>query len=126
MSKMKTKILDNIDENNNLFENVPGDNPPLKPEVVVKTTSSNKIPKDGNPQLEDYRIISCIDAQTYIGGTGEIFDDEEIDKFFGTLSFQYRSQPLEGGFMWKIGLTPVIAEGVFIPWWGAVSIGYCW
>lgn len=77
MSKMKTKILDNIDENNNLFENVPGDNPPLKPEIVVtaKRTPSNKIPtnkipKDGNSELEDYRIISCIDGQTYIGGAG--------------------------------------------------------
>lgn len=66
MSKMKTKILDNIDGNNNLFENVPGDK--TKPEVVVSQKSKEKI--NGNPGLEYFRIISCIDGQTYIGGSG--------------------------------------------------------
>ena len=61
---------------------------------------------------------------SYISGTGEFFDNES--SILGTMSFMYRRQPEDGGFMWKIGLTPFIAEGVFIPYWGGVGIGYCW
>jgi hypothetical protein len=36
----------------------------------------------------------------------------------------YRSQPEDGGFMWKIGLTPVLASGAFIPYWAGLGLGY--
>jgi hypothetical protein len=61
-----------------------------------------------------------------ITGTEDIFDVDKSSSVFGTLSFMYRRQPVDGGFMWKIGLTPFLAEGVFIPYWGGVGIGYCW
>lgn len=61
---------------------------------------------------------------TYISGTGDFF--ENASSILGTMSFMYRRQPEDGGFMWKIGLTPFIAEGVFVPYWGGVGIGYCW
>ena len=61
---------------------------------------------------------------TYVSGTGSLFDIGS--SVVGTLSFMYRKQPVDGGFMWKIGLTPFIASGVFIPYWGGVGIGYCW
>jgi hypothetical protein len=61
-----------------------------------------------------------------ISGTDDIFDTDKSSSVFGTLSFMYRRQPVDGGFMWKIGLTPILAEGVFIPYWGGVGIGYCW
>jgi hypothetical protein len=63
---------------------------------------------------------------TYIGGTADFGNDDFDSSILGTLSFQYRSQPVGGGFMWKIGITPFIAEGAFIPYWPGVSIGYSW
>jgi len=63
---------------------------------------------------------------TYVSGSSDLFDDDGFSSVIGTLSFMYRRQPVDGGFMWKIGLTPFIAEGVFIPYWGGVGIGYCW
>lgn len=63
---------------------------------------------------------------TYLSGTGDLFDLDDNSTVLGTLSFMYRRQPVDGGFMWKIGLTPFIAQGIFIPYWGGVGIGYCW
>lgn len=50
----------------------------------------------------------------------------------GTMTFGYRSQPVDGGFTWRIGLTPTFGPqngtttgGVFfIPWWAHISAGY--
>jgi len=63
---------------------------------------------------------------TYVSGNSDIFDDDGFSSVLGTLSFMYRSQPVNGGFMWKIGLTPFLAEGIFVPYWAGVGIGYCW
>ncbi|MDH3650441.1 MAG: hypothetical protein OEQ53_12215 [Saprospiraceae bacterium] len=62
---------------------------------------------------------------TYLSATADFFDDNVSD-IVGTLSFMYRSQPIDSGFMWKIGLTPVLASGVFVPWWPGIAIGYTW
>ncbi len=57
--------------------------------------------------------------------------DLEQTPVIGTMTFGYRSQPVDGGFTWRIGLTPVFgpqngAEGgvFFIPWWAHISAGY--
>lgn len=42
---------------------------------------------------------------------------------FGTFSFMYRRQPLNGGFSWRAGFTPIFAKS-FIQPFGAVSVGY--
>ena len=63
---------------------------------------------------------------TFLSGTGEIFNTSDASTVLGTFSFMYRRQPEDGGFMWKIGLTPFIAEGIFVPYWGGVGFGYCW
>ena len=49
------------------------------------------------------------------------------DKFtttFGHLYFGYRLQPKNGGFLFRAGLTPVFAQGTFIPYWAGISFGY--
>jgi hypothetical protein len=45
----------------------------------------------------------------------------------GTMSLMYRSQPQDGGFMWKIGFTPIFnsSDGIFIVIAGA-GFGFCW
>lgn len=60
---------------------------------------------------------------TYVTGNADLFD-EDFDNLIGTMTFGYRRQPVDGGFMWKIAITPIIAEGVFWPYYGGVSLGY--
>jgi hypothetical protein len=49
---------------------------------------------------------------------------------FGTAVFGYRYQPREGGFMFRVGFTPLIGAfantriGPVLPWFG-LSTGYC-
>jgi hypothetical protein len=50
-------------------------------------------------------------------------DPNKGTSFYGTASFMYRRQPIDGGFMWRIGFTPIISKG-FIQPSGGVSVGY--
>lgn len=49
---------------------------------------------------------------------------KQTKQVFGTLIFGYRSQPTTGGFMFRAGISPVIAKQLFIPWWPYASFGY--
>lgn len=60
---------------------------------------------------------------TVVTGTGRAFD-EDFSNVVGTMTFGYRRQPVDGGFMWKIAITPVIAEGIFWPYFAGLGLGY--
>ena len=62
---------------------------------------------------------------TYVGKELDIFNNSDDNKsnLYGTASFMYRRQPKDGGFMWRIGFTPLIAAGYIQPS-GAVGVGY--
>lgn len=60
---------------------------------------------------------------TYLGGTADLFD-EDVDHFVGTMTFGYRRQPVDGGFMWKAAITPILADGFFWPYYVGFSLGY--
>jgi len=62
---------------------------------------------------------------TYVSKKLEIlnFYDDKQSNFFGTFSFMYRRQPVNGGFSWRAGFTPIIAKSYIQPF-GAVSVGY--
>ncbi len=62
---------------------------------------------------------------TFTGKEIEVFDfyDDKTSSVFGSASFMYRRQPVNGGFMWRIGFTPLIAKG-YIQAFGGVSVGY--
>ncbi len=62
---------------------------------------------------------------TYAGKKLDImnFYDDKQSNFFGTFSFMYRRQPINGGFSWRIGFVPLVAKGYIQPS-GAVSVGY--
>ena len=51
------------------------------------------------------------------------YDEDRRTQLFGTFSFMYRRQPVNGGFSWRIGFTPLIAKS-YIHAFGAVSVGY--
>lgn len=42
----------------------------------------------------------------------------------GTLNFGYRYQPVEGGFSFRGGVSPVISSERFLPFWPYISFGY--
>ncbi len=46
------------------------------------------------------------------------------DVIYGTLTFAYRYQPMDNGFFFKAGLTPVFGSEGFIPYWFGVALGY--
>ncbi len=65
-------------------------------------------------------------------GLGATFGNSKMmdtdSKTLGTLCIGYRVQPPEGGLCYRAALTPYFNVGpnsVFIPYFGGVSIGYC-
>jgi hypothetical protein len=65
-----------------------------------------------------------------LGGTlanAKLFDSGSGLQVFGTMSFCYRYQPTDGGFSYRIGLSPVFGVqggGFFFPYFGGISVGY--
>jgi len=51
------------------------------------------------------------------------YNDSQRNSVFGTAAFMYRRQPVNGGFSWRAGFTPIIGNG-FIQPSGGVSVGY--
>lgn len=65
---------------------------------------------------------------TYMGFTANK-DNEEIlfidgSGVTGTMTFGYRSQPTNGGFMFRAGISPIFNKNNFIPYYGYLSLGY--
>lgn len=52
------------------------------------------------------------------------YDDDKEGNLIGHFSFMYRRVPIEGGFSWRIGFTPIInTSGQIFPS-GAIGLGY--
>lgn len=82
------------------------------------------IPFQGNWLLgKNDRYFELGLGLTIATGNGEFFD-ESLSEVIGTMTFGYRKQPADGGFMWKIAITPIIAEGIFWPYYGGLALGY--
>lgn len=63
---------------------------------------------------------------TYLGRHTNFLDFDDSGKqlsVIGTASFMYRRVPKDGGFSWRIGFTPLFANGYIQPF-GAASLGY--
>ncbi|MES3019324.1 MAG: hypothetical protein V4721_16175 [Bacteroidota bacterium] len=59
------------------------------------------------------------------GGRNEFsFFEEDESNLLGTMSFSYRLQPVNSGFAFRVGLTPVFGKDFFIPYFGGLSLGY--
>ena len=52
-----------------------------------------------------------------------IFDDNESN-VVGTMSFSYRVQPVDSGFSFRAGLTPIFNKDFFLPYFAGLSLGY--
>ena len=62
---------------------------------------------------------------TYVKGNEGVIS-EEYSPITGTLNFSYRYQPLGGGVMFKIGISPIFTNDYFDPFRPGLGIGYCW
>ncbi|MEJ7680039.1 MAG: hypothetical protein WKG06_19705 [Segetibacter sp.] len=52
------------------------------------------------------------------------YNDYKEGNFLGHFSFMYRRQPVDEGFSWRIGFTPIInPDGDIVPF-GAIGLGY--
>jgi hypothetical protein len=62
---------------------------------------------------------------TYVGKKLNLFefDNEKGTNLLGSFAFMYRRQPVDGGFMWRIGFTPLVSGGYIQPS-GGVGVGY--
>lgn len=67
-------------------------------------------------------------SSTLDGGSFFNFDNDEADatgsELIGTMSFAYRLQPVDSGFAFRAGITPIFGRGFFIPYYGGLSLGY--
>lgn len=62
---------------------------------------------------------------TFLSGNIDIFDENAGNgSVVGTMSFSYRVQPIDSGFSFRAGLTPVFNSNYFIPYYGGLSLGY--
>lgn len=51
-------------------------------------------------------------------------DDDIFHGTFGHLSFGYRLQPANGGFMFRASIVPIFGNGFFVPYYAGISFGY--
>jgi len=59
------------------------------------------------------------------GGNDESFlFDKNQSNIIGTMSFSYRLQPVDQGFSFRAGLTPIFNKDFFIPYYAGLSLGY--
>ena len=60
---------------------------------------------------------------TYISSATDFLIDGD-NGVLGTMTFGYRLQPEDSGFLFRATVSPIFANGTFIPYWFGVSFGY--
>lgn len=93
--------------------------------AMVVPVMANYLAGSGNHRLElgagpMLVLAGDVDVDTGEDGEEEIEDSEFL---LGTATFGYRYQPVYGGFVFRIGLTPIFTTGGGAPWAG-ISFGY--
>lgn len=64
------------------------------------------------------------EQKTSDGNGNILYNGTSKSGILGTLNFGYRYQPVDGGFSFRGGVSPVITSEQFIPFWPYVSFGY--
>ncbi len=58
------------------------------------------------------------------GGSYNNSNSSSLNGVYGTMTFGYRSQPEDGGFCFRAGVSPIITSNSFAPYWPYFSFGY--
>jgi hypothetical protein len=66
---------------------------------------------------------------TYINGSSSDFfgdgsGNESASTVIGTMAFMYRLQPVNSGFSFRGGFTPIFSSDGFVPYYAGISLGY--
>ncbi len=62
---------------------------------------------------------------TIVSYSSDYFGDEgTFESTFGHLSFGYRLQPKNGGFLFRAAIVPIFGKDGFIPYYAGVGFGY--
>jgi hypothetical protein len=56
--------------------------------------------------------------------SNSVISDSRFTSSFGHLYFGYRKQPIDGGFLFRAGITPLFNRDGFFPLWAGISFGY--
>jgi len=86
------------------------------------------------PVQVNYLFGSSTSPHTFEAGAGITAMTKKIDPFnnilkehptywYGTMSLMYRRQPVNGGFAWRIGFTPMFSDSDIHPW-AALGVGW--
>ncbi|MBS1564949.1 MAG: hypothetical protein JST39_11210 [Bacteroidetes bacterium] len=98
----------------------------------------------GYMKIDDVSLVSIPVGINYLAGrngkyfevgagatylSADVLDIDNVNAHgstvMGTMTIGYRSQPVNGGFMFRAGLNPILLKDNFIPYWPYVSFGYC-
>lgn len=95
--------------------------------AVAVPVMVNYLAGEGNHRLELGAGPLLVFAPADLGAEedGDALDLNDDAEFgaVGTATFGYRYQPVNGGFLFRAGFTPLFSFGGGIPWFG-VSFGY--
>ena len=58
------------------------------------------------------------------GNDNSFLFNENNSNIIGTMSFSYRLQPIDRGFSFRAGLTPIFNKNFFIHYYAGLSMGY--
>jgi len=62
---------------------------------------------------------------TFVNYNSKYFDEEgTFESTFGHLTFGYRLQPKDGGFLFRAAIVPVFNKDGFIPYYAGIAFGY--
>jgi len=97
---------------------------------IVNTDTFFSIPIQLNYLMgKDNKFFEIGVGLTYFNYSGDgliILDDAKtnVNKVFGTMTFGYRYQPVNGGLTYRYSINPFFDIKNFKPWWFGFSIGY--
>ncbi|MDB5203558.1 MAG: hypothetical protein JWQ27_2967 [Ferruginibacter sp.] len=72
----------------------------------------------------NYFEIGAGATYVHLSNKSQNFDNEQFSTSFGHLHFGYRLQPVNGGFTFRAGITPIFNGNGFIPYYASLSFGY--
>ncbi|MFQ5865286.1 MAG: hypothetical protein ACE5IW_08680 [bacterium] len=88
--------------------------------VTIVPVTANYLVGKGKHKLELGLGALFVFADRDFDEQGGAVDEQGVA---GTATFGYRFQPLNGGFVFRIGFTPIFTDNGFAPW-GGLSFGY--
>lgn len=86
--------------------------------------SLNYLLGKGNKFFEIGLGATVISSKIDFSFFGDDSEAEQSSNVIGTMSFAYRVQPVDSGFSFRAGITPIFNSDFFLPYFGGISLGY--